>query len=62
MRATPNLFSISSFRDLTIQMLHFIGRGFFARPRNPALLVRMTGLVGGKFRAKLDLRASASPW
>ena len=36
---TPNLFSISSLRELAIQFQHFIGRGFLAlsRKSNPSL-------------------------
>jgi len=34
---TPNLSSIPSRPDFTIQLMHFIGRGFFAPSRIPTL-------------------------
>ena len=45
--AKPNLSSLSSHRDFAIQLLHFIGRGFFALSRIQLFALRMTGFSSG---------------
>ena len=53
-RLHPNLFSILSLRDFTLQMQHFIVR-ILRPPRAFYPSLRMTGLYGGKFRLCLKI-------